>query len=61
MMEEDNSDNKTHVIKMIKKKGGIIFEEILDKGKTNLEKLSENEVHILAEVHRALSKITGIR
>jgi hypothetical protein len=61
MMEEDNSDNKTHVIKMIKKKGGIIFEEILDKGKTNLEKLSENEVHILVEVHRALSKITGIR
>lgn len=61
-MEKDNSElTKVDVIKMIKKKGAIIFDEILDKGNTNPENLSENEVHILVEVHNALSKITGIR
>jgi hypothetical protein len=61
MKDEDNSDTKVDVIKMIKKNGGVIFEEILDKGKTSLKKLSEDEVHILVEVNRVLSKITGIR
>jgi len=38
------------------KGGGIVFDEIIEKAKTNYNMLCEDEKHVLAEVQQALSQ-----